>query len=112
MDGAWPPGGAERFERVLRHFTARHGVRFDVLEPAPAYSPAILPRKIRYVHRNPVLERLVDDPWTWPWSTLRDLGGAGADPGFLSRIGTSWYTLVIECRVTGTTGMRCDAWPP
>jgi hypothetical protein len=35
-----------------------------------------LARALRYVFLNPVRARIVDDPWTWPWSTLRDLVAA------------------------------------
>lgn len=75
-----PPGQSRRFERILRGFTARFGSRFDVFRPEPIRTPAILGRTVRYVVRNPVATRLVDDPWAWPWSTLRDVGGAIASP--------------------------------
>jgi hypothetical protein len=35
---------------------------------------------IRYAFMNPVREGLARDPWGWPWSTLRDLGGAVVHP--------------------------------
>lgn len=70
-----PPGLERRFRRILTAFTARFGVRFDVLEPEVANSAAIAGRMIRYGLFNPVRAGLVDDPWRWPWSTLRDLGG-------------------------------------
>jgi len=75
-----PPGGEERFERVLRGFGRRYGVRWDVLPPEPANTAAILGRQIRYILRNPVAAGLVGDVWEWPWSTLRDLAGVVADP--------------------------------
>jgi hypothetical protein len=75
-----PPGGASRFSRVLRGFARRYGVRWDVLPPEPANSPAILGRQVRYGLRNPVMAGLVNDVWEWPWSTLRDLAGVVAKP--------------------------------
>ncbi len=71
-----PPGQLERFRWTLSAFTVRFGVRFDLLPPEPANSPAITMRMIRYGFFNPVREGLVDDPWSWRFSTLRDLGGA------------------------------------
>ena len=80
-----PPGCRDRLRRVLSAFTARFGVRFDVLEPEPANSRAVLGRMMRYGLFNPVRAGLVDDPWMWRWSTLRDLGGATHPP---------WMTLL------------------
>jgi hypothetical protein len=71
-----PPGLLARLRGVLSAFTAKFGVRFDVLEPEPANSPAIAGRMMRYGFFNPVRAKLVADPWTWSWSTLRDLAGA------------------------------------
>lgn len=71
-----PPGYRVRLRRVLAAFTAKFGVRFDVLEPEAGNSPAIVGRMIRYGLFNPVRAELVDDAWAWRWSTLRDLGGA------------------------------------
>jgi hypothetical protein len=51
-------------------------VRLDLAEPEPANSVAILFRQVRYGFFNPQRDGLVDDPWRWRWSTLRDLGGA------------------------------------
>lgn len=70
------PGQSRRLRRVLNGFTCRFGVRFDVLEPEPANSFAIAGRQMRYGFFNPVRSGLVDDPWRWTFSTLRDLGGA------------------------------------
>jgi len=69
-------GAGERLRRVLSACTALFGVRFDVLAPEPANSRDIAARTVRYGLLNPVRAGLVDDPWAWPWSTLRDLGGA------------------------------------
>ena len=65
-----------RLRHILSAFTVRFGVRFDILDPEPANSPAIAGRMMRYGFFNPVRARLVDDPFAWPWSTLRDLVGA------------------------------------
>jgi hypothetical protein len=69
------PGLRQRLTRVLAMFTARTGVRFDIIVE-PANTAAIAGRMLRYGLWNPVEEGLVDDPWGWRWSTLRDLGGA------------------------------------
>jgi hypothetical protein len=65
-----------RLRRVLNGFTCRFGVRFDVKPSEPAHTRAIAGRQMRYGFRNAVAAGLVDDPWRWPFSTLRDLGGA------------------------------------
>lgn len=70
------PGGLETFRRVLAAFSALRGVRFDICDVQPAASLAIAGRQIRYGLNNPVRSGFVDDPWAWPWSTLRDIGGA------------------------------------
>jgi hypothetical protein len=70
------PGLRERLRRVLAAFTARSGIRFDVLEPEVANSVKTAGRMMRYGFYNPVRAGFVDDPWRWPFSTLRDLGGA------------------------------------
>lgn len=71
-----PPGAQSVFIHVLAGFTTRFGVRFEHLPPQPAHSIEIARRMVRYVLLNPVSEGLVDDPWSWRWSTLRDLAGA------------------------------------
>lgn len=68
-------GERTRLVRVLAAFTVRFGVRFDVIGQ-PANTTAIATRAMRYVFLNPVRAGLVDDPWKWRWSTLRDLAGA------------------------------------
>lgn len=69
------PGQQQRLTRVLAMFTARTGVRFDIMVER-ANTAAIAGRMIRYGLWNPVEEGLVGDPWAWRWSTIRDLGGA------------------------------------
>jgi len=71
-----PLGGRERLIRVLAAFTVRFGVQFDVLPADIANTTAIATRMVRYGFFNPVRAALVDDPWAWRWSTLRDLLGA------------------------------------
>jgi hypothetical protein len=70
------PGAAEVLRRGLIGFTVRFGVRFDMLPPQPANSPAIAMRMARYILFNGVRSGHVDDPFELPWSTLRDLVGA------------------------------------
>jgi len=65
-----------RLIKVLAAFTAETGIRFDVRQPVVAYSSEIAGRMMRYGFFNPVRKRLVDDPFRWAWSTLRDLVGA------------------------------------
>lgn len=69
-------GALDRFRRVLAACAARHGVRFDIGPEDIANTREIAGRMVRYGVFNPVRAGLVDDPWAWPWSTLRDLGGS------------------------------------
>ena len=71
-----PPGRFESLRRTLNRFTCRFGIRLDLQVAERATTPAILGRQMRYGFYNPVRSGAVDDPWLWPWSTLRDLGGA------------------------------------
>lgn len=70
----------DAFARVLERHGRRFGARWDVAPPQPCNTRAILARALRHEILNPVREGLVSDPWCWPLSTLRDLGGAVADP--------------------------------
>ena len=69
------PGDRARFVRVLAVFTAKFGVRFDVMVEI-ANNADITMRMIRYGFHNPLQDSLVTDPYAWRWSTLRDLVGA------------------------------------
>ena len=71
-----PPGRLKKVRNVLNGFTARFGIRLEVEIGSVATTPRILGRQIRYAFYNPVRAGLVDDPWSWTWSTLRDLGDA------------------------------------
>ena len=71
-----PPGMRDPLRRVLTAYTTRFGTRFDLADPEPGNSPAIVARQMRYGFFNPVRAGLTDDPWRWRWSTLRDLGRA------------------------------------
>jgi len=68
-----PPGCVPRLRAVLTGATQRFGIRFDIAVFDHATTPQILGRMIRYGFYNPVRAGLVDDPWRWPWSSLRDL---------------------------------------
>ena len=70
------PGRGKSFRDALDGYTRKFGVRLDLADPEPANSVPIMFRQIRYGVFNPYRDGLVDDPWRWPWSTLRDLGGA------------------------------------
>jgi hypothetical protein len=79
-----PPGCRDRLCRVLAAGTRVFGIRFDVMSAETANSVAIAARMVRYGLLNPVRAGLVDDPWRWRWSSLRDLGGA-AHPTWTDR---------------------------
>lgn len=70
-----PPGRKDPLRHALIGYERKFGVRLDLAEAEPANSAAILFRQVRYQLFNPRREGLVDDPWAWRWSTLRDLGG-------------------------------------
>lgn len=75
------PGGAD--QDLLRRVLAHHGRVFGTtwsIHAERSSTEAIVWRTIRYIFLNPVRAGYVDDPWWWPWSTLRDLGGLIADP--------------------------------
>jgi hypothetical protein len=100
------PGGEDRLRRVLSAYTARFGVQFDILEPEPANSAAIAKRMIRYGFFNPIRAGLVGDPWSWSWSTLRDLSDAiypawTSLPGLAERLGGSTSTLLHSLTTLG-----------
>jgi hypothetical protein len=99
-----PPGLRSVLVHVLAAFTTRFGVRFELLDPQPAHSAEIAHRMIRYVLLNPVRERLVDDPWRWRWSTLRDLVGA-AHP-----IWTPAQTLATTLELPADRLLRALTW--
>jgi hypothetical protein len=69
-------GQRPRLTPVLGALVKRFGRRFEAGDPQVANTPAIAARMVRYAFLNPVRGGLVDDPWEWRWSTLRDLGGA------------------------------------
>jgi hypothetical protein len=74
------PGGADfgLFRRVLAQHGRVFGCAWDC-ESTACTTVEILLRAIRYVFINPVRDGRVADPWAWPWSTLRELGGAVDD---------------------------------
>jgi hypothetical protein len=104
------PGGEADLDRVLKAFTRKFGVRVDPTAPQSASSRDIAARKVRYGLFNPVRAGLVDDPWSWPWSSLRDLGGV-CHPIWIplealaSRLRRrpdrclSWLSTIGDCRV-------------
>ena len=71
-----PAGRRSALRRILAAFTVRFGARFDILPPEVANSVSIAGRMVRYGYFNPVRAKLIDDPFSWPWSSLRDLIGA------------------------------------
>ena len=70
------PGGVDvaLFRRVLALHARVFGCAWDCATTL-CTTLEILLRAIRYVLINPVRAGLVTDPWAWPWSTLRELGG-------------------------------------
>ena len=105
-----PDGRRATLRRILAAFTVRFGVRFDVLDPERANSVAIAGRMIRYGLFNPLRAALVDDPFIWPWSTLRDLVGA-ATPSWtaLPRIAAS-LRLSPEAALRGLTTLGGESY--
>lgn len=85
-----PPNRSDPLRYALRGYRKKFGVQLDLLEPERANSAPILFRQIRYGLFNPCRDGLVDDPWSWRWSTLRDLGGA---------CGTIWTPLPRVARM-------------
>lgn len=69
-----------RLARVLRHHCRKFGTRWDIGPATPVHTVAIARRTARYIVLNPVRSQLVVDPLEWPWSSLRDVVGATADP--------------------------------
>ena len=67
-----PPERVATVRRVLAGYTRVFGVQFD-LAYSEATTPAIAGRQMRYGFFNPVRAGYVDDPFAWPWSTLREL---------------------------------------
>ncbi len=65
----------EMLRGMLSGFTRHFNDRFDIIIEV-ANSRATAARMVRYGYLNPVRAGLVVDPWMWPWSTLRDIGGA------------------------------------
>lgn len=108
-----PPGCLVLFESVLRAFFRHFGVRFDLREPVPLNSSAIALRAMRYGLHNPVRKGLVDDPYAWGPSTLRDLVGAvhpvWTDAEDVARpLGVSPFELLRRVTVTAD----CRPVPP
>ncbi len=68
-------GQQRRLRAIVGAYSARFGTHLEVIVQ-PAASVDIAFRTVRYGLMNPVRAKLVADPWQWPWSTLRDLGGA------------------------------------
>lgn len=75
------PGRADlaSFRRVLAHHGRLFGCAWHRADATPCTTAEILLRAVRYVILNPVRAQLVSDPWAWPWSTLRELGGVVVD---------------------------------
>jgi hypothetical protein len=94
------PGQWGTLRRVLNGFTCRFGVRLDLMAPEPAHTVQIAGRQMRYGFFNPPRAGLVEDPWCWPLSTLRDLAGA-AYP--------CWTPLAQVAAQLGTTPTRALA---
>jgi putative transposase len=58
-------------ERVLPQFWQKRFYDFNV------YSAAKRREKLEYMHRNPVMRRLVKDPKDWVWSSYSSYSGRG-----------------------------------
>ncbi len=85
-----PEGGEARLSAVLRATSRQLGEgRSRLWDPVPNARPITstdkVRRNVRYVWLNPCRRwrgagGLVTDPLAWPWSSLRDVIGAIADP--------------------------------
>jgi hypothetical protein len=80
-------------------------------QPQVASTAAILGRMIRYGFFNGVRADLADDPWAWPWSTLRDLGGATASVWTPVKRIASTLRLSVRDTLRALTTLG-DARPP
>lgn len=69
----------EAFRRMLQHHGRQFGARWELVK-TPATTSLIAERMVRYISLNALRARLVDDPWLWPWTTVRELAGATVDP--------------------------------
>lgn len=65
---------------MLQHHGRQFGARWDLGPVTPVNTKAIARRVVRYHGLNPLRARLVDDPLSLVFSTLRDGVGAIADP--------------------------------
>jgi hypothetical protein len=70
----------DALRRLLQHHARLFGCAWDLGPPTPIHTRRILGRTTRYIWLNAPRDRLVEDPFEWPWSTLRDAVGATADP--------------------------------
>ena len=70
---------AQKLQRILVQHGRIFGTRWSTHQQ-PATTAKIMWRIVRYILWNPVRANLVEDPWSWPWSTLRDLGGVIVQP--------------------------------
>jgi hypothetical protein len=106
-----PPGRREVFLRVLRAFTGLFRVRFDMLPEERANSAAIALRMMRYGFYNPVNDGLVDDPFAWRFSTLRDLVGA-AHPIWTGSEAVATTLAIERERLLARLSLTADHRPP
>lgn len=105
------PGCRDRISHVLAAGRRSFGIRFDVMSAETANSPAIAARMVRYGLLNPVRAGLVDDPWRWRWSTLRDLGGA-AHPAWTRQDDIARALRMPAARLLEQLTCTADRRPP
>jgi hypothetical protein len=102
-----PRGGRDRLIHVLGAFTTRFGVQFDVMPAEVANTTAIAARMVRYGFFNPVRAGLVDDPWEWRWSTLRDLLGV-SHPIWTARDAVAKALAIAPSKLLGVLTNSAD----
>jgi hypothetical protein len=107
------PGAHTSFRKVLAAFTGVRGIAFDLCPPEPANTLAIAGRQLRYIFLNPVRAGLVDDPYCWAWSSLRELVGAA----FPAQVELAELAAFLDCSPARclrglTASMKGHAEPP
>lgn len=94
-----------RREWLLKHFSTSDGgnqVWQHDLHPIWLRRPDIIQQKLRYIHRNPVEEGLVEEPHHYLYSSARDEAGM---PGML-QLATIWGKVITDHRDTDGSAQK------
>jgi REP element-mobilizing transposase RayT len=67
----------QNFERAARDHPKGGKYKFwqDGYHPVELYSPAFTRQKLNYIHQNPVVDMLVQQPWDYWFSSARNYAG-------------------------------------